>query len=724
VTRRRLAVWIFLGGLFALGGLFRLKVDNSPEAWLDPASPEAVAWKESQKRFGPDEFLVFVQGAIDPFSPEGWTRQRRLAEALRQDQRFDSVADVPFVAARLGLGDAPPERPEDRERLARSPMLAGRLLGRDGKGAAVFARTQGGDSAARLKLLEDARVLADQEGGWTVAGPVAFNAELDALTRRDSAVIVLAMTLATLAGASWLLRSGIGALAILAGAGWTIAAWMAALGWIGLPISAAAAAGLPLLAVVGAENSLHVWLGAREFGSFREAARRLNAPLLAANATTALSLAALMFSPLLALRLMGWTLPLGVVAGHVWARWAMPALLDGWRVHPSEPAGGKRLRRCCARMALWSASRRKLVVGVAGALLIAGGAVLPTLKAETNIALQLSPRTRLARDLQAAGDVLGGTLPLIVEIRSDESDDPFSSIQEAARLAETLRRDGRVSSAAGPADFLALALGDGWDASGASRLLARATLATADPAESLFHAPTGTARLEILLPQWPSAELDAFLKDLGASFEDDNAPRRATGAAALMLKAQSDLLRSQLAGIGVSLALAGACLVLFFRDGRLVLAAIPSNLIPMAAAAGVLAVARWPLDFASAQLAAMIFGLAVNGTIFLAGSARSLRRATPRRLAVLFGRLGPAVAMAGLLTALAFSCAGLSELLSIERLGIAAAVAALSAAAADLILLPALLARPPKPRKNFPASPQHLQIGQPTDNAQVAQNQR
>jgi predicted RND superfamily exporter protein len=171
-----------------------------------------------------------------------------------------------------------------------------------------------------------------------------------------------------------------------------------------------------------------------------------------------------------------------------------------------------------------------------------------------------------------------------------------------------------------------------------------------------------------------------------------------------MLKAQRDLLRGQLLGLGASLALVGACLLAFFQSGRLAAKALPPNLLPIAAAAMTLALFQWPLDFASAQLAAMIFGLAVNGTIFLADSARRLKRPTPERLAILFGRLGPAVAVSAGLAAAAFACAGFSDLLSLRRLGLVASVAAVSAAAADLILLPALLSW-----KKFPSKRHYLQ---------------
>lgn len=676
--------------IFALGGWSRLRVDNSPGAWLDPASPAVAAWREGAARFGPDDFLLFVRPDVEPFDASSWRDQRALGAALRADDRFSRVADLPSVSAKLGMGGDEPTPLDRRARLASSPMLAGRLIGRDGRGVAVAAWSEGGDSASRAALFRDAGALALKHGGWVVAGPLAFNARLDELTRADSARVVAAMAMVALFGAALALRSWAGAFAALAGAAWTVGAWFAALGWFGRPVSAAAAAALPLLAIVGVENSLHVWMGAAEASSFRGSARRLARPLFAANATTAFSLAALALSPLLAIRVAGLTLPIAIAASHAWASFVLPRALDRWGVaRPSRRSRGA-LRGACASMASFGARRRWLAIGCCGALIAAGAFAATRLPSETNIALQLAEDSTLAGDLRAVESTLGGSLPLAIEFEPTAGD-PFSALRTADSLAERLRRDPRVAAVASPGDFLALAAGEApGDSAFARRAAEAAALALAEPAESLFHAPSGVARAEVLLPQLPSEELLALLRDHGVEFGGAAGGARATGVAALMLMAQRDLLLGQFQGMAISFALVVACLFAFFRRLRPAFASIPPNALPVAVAALALRAMAWPLDFASAQLAAMIFGLSVNGTLYLAGAAKSAG-GDVRRIAARFASMGPSVALAGAMAAAAFSCAMLSELASIRNLGAIAAVACLSATLADLVALPALL---------------------------------
>ncbi len=147
-------------------------------------------------------------------------------------------------------------------------------------------------------------------------------------------------------------------------------------------------------------------------------------------------------------------------------------------------------------------------------------------------------------------------------------------------------------------------------------------------------------------------------------------------------------------GLAISTVIVFAMVGVLLRSFPLTLAAIPTNLFPVALVFGIMGWTGIPLDIATATIGAIVLGIAVDDTIHFLFRYRDARaEGASREEAV--GRTcretGRAVVYASLVLAIGFAVLATSASRSIASFGIVASVSIAGAALADLFLLPALL---------------------------------
>ncbi len=734
ITIQRFTALILLPivfGVAVVAGFSRLRIDNSPSVWLDARDPAVQYWRSAQETFGRDEFILFAGLDRAPFDEDSWNAQRKLTAELENDDRVESVISLPVLLERLGRNAAQPPNQTDRQVLMNSPIVRGRLIAPDGKSSVVIARVRDGDSAWRSTLANDMRALAESHGGWMVAGPTIFNAELDDLTTRDLMRLVGWMVLVLLVAGGVILRSAKGIAAIMIGSSVPIVAWLALLGLRGESFSAVESTALPLLAVIGMENTVHLWFGARdgmeELCPFTRAARRLSRALFLANATTALSLIGLAASHLTMLQTMGWTLPFGVLTSWGMTRVVLPGWLDAFAFRPSNASGDLRLTRCVECLYRTGTEHRFAVIGAAFIVMLVGGWCTFHLQPEANIAQQLDPSTRLAQETATLDKRLGGSLPLLVDITPVEpAASALITLGDGERLAQEIR-DKWNFQAAGPAELLSLV-----QTLGAVRSEWNEALERAGAHDDLFRTfrweamrdaqcrvfwwnawdnarierekyrveipgflVERTARVEVLAPQMSSVDVASFAKAVQSPDHSNDTyartNRTVTGMVALMLRAQERILGDQIAGIAVSIVLVLVCMKLFFPKQATIWLLLPANILPLAMVAFSTRIINWPVDLANMQLASMLFGFVVNSTIFLLAQVLENKRPSLESKRAIFRHTGSAILSAGIITAAVFFCAVGSQFISLRHVGVLSVFAIAGALLGDLVVLPAML---------------------------------
>lgn len=169
-----------------------------------------------------------------------------------------------------------------------------------------------------------------------------------------------------------------------------------------------------------------------------------------------------------------------------------------------------------------------------------------------------------------------------------------------------------------------------------------------------------------------------------------------TGQYPLILLAQQTLLR----GLVVSFSLTLLCIILVFtfllRSIRLSFLVLIPNLWPVVLVLGGMGWLKLPLDSVSIMTASIVLGLAVDDTFHTLGYFLRLapRCGPAKAVKNTLERTAPAHILTTIILAGGFIACALSDFLPISRMGMFAAIAIFLALVGDLLLIPALLAKP------------------------------
>ncbi|MCB2154075.1 hypothetical protein KQI84_04265 [bacterium] len=665
-SRERLwaVFWVALTVVLAFGAV-RARIDNSPATWTAPHTPAAELHRQTLDEFGPDEYVSFVRFDVDPFDSSQWQAQQQLADELTAVPSVARVDALPTLAQSLGPSAEKIPDPNLQETILDSRFARGTLLGRDGRSIRLFAWVSAGDSAARSKLLAEVRDLADRNGDWTIGGPVAFNVELDRLVQANMIRIGVYLAVAIVLLGFLIFRNLWGIVGLALSGLLPGAAWIGLCGWLGLSLNGAQLGALPFLAVIGLETFVHLWSeSASERTHFAAAARKLSRPFFFAMITTAVSLLALAMAAFPFLRTIGWTLPMAVIVGWGFSRFALPRGMDWVRCSP-QSEGPKLLQRLkIGRLP------RALGIALTLLLLLAGGGALRFIQTEANIARQLPASSELAQTLSRIDQAFGGSLGLLVRI---ESPDGLAGDFEAERqIARELTPQG--ATVIGPAAWLDLQQAAHDDVS----LLERMRQLAETPPEAAKAFIHGDATLvRVIIPQLPGKQIESIREQI----EGDSPERRVTGTVANLMDVQLRILQEAARSFALSLLLVAVCIAFLLRSFATGLIALAVNLVPFAATVLLFAVTGWAVDMTNSQLFSMLFGFVVNSTVFMLASL-----AHPETVA----HRSRAIVLAGVVGTILFSGLALTTLPSLQHFGMLAGVTIAAACFADVVLLPSL----------------------------------
>lgn len=673
--------------LLVAGGA--LRPDNALSVWFVEDDPALAAYRDFVGRYGNDEAVAIAYRAPgDALAPEEAALQARAAERVAA---VDGVAEVLApgpMAAELGSG------PEARAYLRRAGLLSA-----DGRSAVLLARMEARDDvdAVRGRVLDDVRAAAD--GTLGAAGREARYAGIgvlyDALNRqtiRDSGVY-LGVALLVMTALLWMALRRWRAVAIalappLVVSGMTMGLFTVA----GRPFTQVTAILPMLVLVIGLSDALHLLshydaerrrAGAVDEGARRELVARAAAfiawPNLFTALTTAAGFLALATSRMPAVRDLGWTAAAAMLMGWVMTLLVGAAALARWDVPPppERPRGGI-VDRVLGRLAEWLPPRRGAVLlgtAAAAVVLLAGAA---RVRVDT-YTLELLPSGHAAReDSRWIEENVGFYTPLEFRLRVAEG---------SAAAPAVLRRLAVWQQVAEARPDVAQTFG-----------VAEAALAGgAEPGGAYLSADRREARVTAFVPMTSTRGFAGTVRALEAEAVrvfGASATLTASGYLPLYLRIVDYVVSGTVWGLAVSALVVFAMVGLLLRSLPLTLAAVPTNLFPVALVFGAMGWAGIPLDIATATIGAIVLGIAVDDTIHFLFRYREERRAgrpTEDAVRETYREAGRPIVFATLVLALGFAVLATSGSTSIAYFGIVAALAIVGAMLADLFLLPALL---------------------------------
>jgi hydrophobe/amphiphile efflux-3 (HAE3) family protein len=750
---KRLAAWlvdhpVVSGVLLALvtAGLGlqlpRLQIDESAEGLMVENDPAREYYERAKARFGSDNLTVVLVKADDVFSAAVLEAVQRLSdglEGLEGVTRVDSLTTVKNIKARGDLLDTEPlvgrPVPASPAALARirsdaleSRVLVGNLVAPDARATVltVYTTAPPGDHAFNQRLVEriDALIRDVPIPGGTafqVGAPFTKATYVQYLERHLR--LTPPLGLLVLVGVLFLcFRTLQGVVIPVLTAVISIVWALGLMAIFGLPMTVLTGILPSLLLAIGFTEDVHMLaayherlrLGDDKVTAIRTMLEETGLAVLVTAATTVIGFASLILTDVTMVVQFGYASALGLNGNLVVTLLAMPVALRLWRVprrlRASALAEGSdegRIPALMERLARLNLRYRVPILIGAAAVVAVSLVGVARLRVDTDLVTffpQKSPVRARIDELQRS---LPGALAFYVVVETGRDDgvkDP-ALLRQVAALQEFLTGTGRVDRTVSVADYV--------------RRMHR-EMNGGDPAQEVIpDSPDQIAQYLLLLEGEElgkyldfnasaanvlvrhnlsgSADLSALLKDLDA-FAGRTFPShvivRPTGESILYNNAADYVAINEVTSFALTFAVIGLIHALLFMSIRAGVLSLVPNVVPIVCVFGLMGLAGVPLNTATAMIATIAVGIAVDDTVHhMVTFSRQLQLHHDQDVAMLntMKSQGRPIIYVSLALAAGFLVSVVSPLVPAAHFGLFAALTMLVAMVCELVLTPVLM---------------------------------
>lgn len=441
------------------GLLLKIQLNNAPEVYFPPDSPAVQLENALREEFPLDQVLVILLEGQDLFSDRALADLQTVVQRLQVHPRVDRVLTLPtldhirgsaegFVVEPLldtevAAGLDPAQR---RARVREDRFAPGLLVSEDGGAVALVVRpTRLENSLQRLDLQQSTLSALDETGlgkrVTAVGGQVALDvAQLRAMIR-DSMMFIPLTTGLGLALIGWLFRRWMAVIISAAVIGAVVSSSVGILILAGRPYTLITAILPPLMAALSVALLIH-WFNALAVASRRglqgeprvsRARHEIFRPALFTALTTSAGLASLSLSPIQPIQAFGLT----AAAGVLLLAWVVLALVPplfvrwdtgSWSVHGE---GIQRLDRSVAVLRRLGIRRAAWVLAVTAGILVLAIPQVPRVQVETDLFRFFRPDHPISQSNDRIRNRLSGVTTLEVVFDGPGRD----SLKEPGRLA-------------------------------------------------------------------------------------------------------------------------------------------------------------------------------------------------------------------------------------------------------------------------------------------------
>ena len=438
------------------------------------------------------------------------------------------------------------------------------------------------------------------------------------------------------------------------------------------------------------------------------AGRWVLAPCFITSATTVGSFIAFASGEVIALTQFGVMAAIGIAFAFILTFTLFPALLAVLPTRPRSQRHSAAWQEVLARLAALGTRRKRLVLSLSFALAILGIAGIPKLHVEMNISELWGPDHPVMRAIDFVSENLQRADRLEVELTLP----PEAQLEDPAVLRALAQVEDRVHAVPGLGEAKSLVT-----------LLRHANHLLRPDASDLPDSEAAIAELLFLTSSGTAGALDPWItldqqharvsfevqdltmheKELLLSHVDEVLSSIAppgwsfsiTGPILLTSRYGSEFSRSQANIISASTLIVFALIAVYLRSLPWALLAMIPNAVALLLLFGAMGHWGMNMNFGSAIVAPIAIGIAADDTIhFLTAYSRERRSgldSIPALTRAISG-VGEAVIATAIALALGFLSMMTSPMASVADMGLLCAIAIIGATAADLLILPALIA--------------------------------
>ena len=718
---------------FAVGPSARLEFDRSLEGLFTEGDPRLANYLEDRELFGSAETGVVAYTNPDLLTVAGLLQLEQLNARLRDVPGVENV----FSLARARLPGAPLSAlslrehleqqtvtpSELRDELVGCDLYRGRLLSQDGKTAVLLVTFAAGeaDVAARDETISQIRSICDAHtppavlaGGPVLVNDVYEHLEQDGRMLGIASSLVLAVVIAVLfRNLRWIvLPLAVVQLTLV----WTKALLVVG----GMRLSMVSSPLVALVTVIGTATVIHVAIRFREERSVLEPIEALRRTLIHigpgifwTSLTTAVGFSSLLASRVTPVASFGGMMTLGAALVFVSAMGLLPAgvLLGRYGTDPARAPGERYVAALLNRLVAAVERHPWRVASLGISLLALTSLGIFRLEVATDFDENFRQSSPIVESFHFIIDRLGTTetVDVLIDVPPLRGAEVGEFLASVRRLQSELAHEEGVVSTLSLVNVLDFMTGTRQDRADVASRLAAYSLQNMSAAQRLellhvlqpelvagfWNQDRGVMRIMVQIGKvrGTQAKLQLIERIEGRARERFPTARLA-GVAILLTYLVKGLLADQWITFGLALVAIVTMLMLAFRDWRLGLIALIPNAAPILIVVGVMGWAGLKVNVATAMLASVSMGLAVDFSIhYLYRFQHELRAGKSFNAAVrdAHGSVGLAMVLANIALVAGFSTLVLSSFIPTVHFGLLVSVAMLGGLAGNLIALPILL---------------------------------
>lgn len=724
---------LLAGGItfVACYGITQISINDSLADIFKADNPDYRRLKQFFDEFGADDNeCVVVLQSDDVFSRESIATVRRLVDrlgALPDVERVRSILDIRRPAPifrRVQLPLVPDDDADDaafseaRERAMKHPLVAGHLVSDDGKTMLLSAKLAGAavstaeirPTAQRIGNAVNASVSGTAIRA-SITGLPPLRADIYDCIQREEIKFATVGFLVAVGIATFLFRRPVAVLIVcvppMLGTFWTLGA----LGLVGEPINTFNSILPTLVMVVGFTDAVHFMMDirrSRQQGLSRKDAAAMSLehlflPCLLTSVTTAIGFGSLVVAQIDVIQRFGIACAAGAMLNFFAVVPLVPLLVStrlgkyvaDSNVHASTEAHAHRFLYAIVG---WVTHHAKAIT--VAATMATAALVLLTLRLEPDNRIYngIPAHSSSYRSLRHCDDVFGGALFSYVVVDWPEGQD-VDSPQVLRALVDVHHALGRHDELGTPLSMLNLLLALPHRKNRLTTAVKYLDSVPDDVVNRFVRRDLGKAVVTVQSPDLGArvlgpvyAAVEADLRQLERKYPGYRLSLTGTTVVA------SRNVNLMIVDLARSLALAAVVIFtvisLSYRSVRFGLLSVLPNVFPLVCAAAVLWLRGGALELAAVTTFSVCLGIAVDDTIhFISRYCAERRHAQDMHDAVrrAVGKVGAALTVTTLTLVGGFGAGLLSELPAIRLFSLLASVALLTALAAVVLILPALL---------------------------------
>ncbi len=660
-------------GFFALLPLTNItEIDNDISMWISRDDPVYQTYERFRDEFGGQRTLLIALRSKQLFTPEGLEFVRRVTDDI---QRVDAVERVSSLSTANVVVSLPAETPEDdigievqpllddvidqqaasrvRERVLRDNLLRGDVVSEDGTVTALIVTFDEdriddvrGDVIDRIHGLIDPRLPDGMEALYN--GSLEISETYNRVTRSNLMKLTPPILLLTIGALYFMFRSWripvLVMAAVVVSCVWTLGLYVL----IGFTYNILASMMPPLVMILAVADDVHIVqhyteelraTGSTEH-AFKSSVRHLFAPLLGASATTALGLASLATSHVVAVRAFGIGAAVGVMVDFVMSLVLVPTLLTLIKPSPHRAPQERYFLEPMQRVARFSLRNARGVVAWTIVLMAVGTLGLRWLRVDTNHINFFAQDHPLHQSATLIDEQLSGIYSFNIllegEPESMKSPDALRRMEElrvrlqqlpfvrkVVSVADYVKRvnqelsggEASASVVPGSADAIAQELFVFGLSDEGRRELDR--VVASDYSRAQISVRLASMSSDLVFEQINQAE-----KEANAVFAGSGITPTVTGSGHIFATLDHYIVVSQLSSFGTAFLTVFAVIFLVFRSARFGVLAIIANALPVCAVLGIMGWLGISLNVATVMVASVALGIVDDDTIHFIGRFR------------------------------------------------------------------------------------------------------